>query len=70
MPLGGSATEESVRSCMRRSLELAREKGCRTVAVPAIDPTLCDACGDYRTQLLSGDEMLLTSLELERRQNA
>ena len=36
MPLGGSATEETVRSCMRRSLELAREKECRTVAVPAI----------------------------------
>lgn len=31
---------------------------------------LCGACGDYRTRLLSGDEMLLTSLELERRQSA
>jgi len=31
---------------------------------------LCAACGDYRTQLLSGDELLLKSLELERRQNA
>jgi len=31
---------------------------------------LCGACGDYRTQLLSGDEMLLLSVELERRQNA
>ena len=31
---------------------------------------LCGACGDYRTQLLSGDEMLLMSVELERRQNA
>ena len=36
MPPGGVATEESVRSSMRRSLELAREKSCRTVAVPAI----------------------------------
>ena len=36
MPPGGVATEESVRSAMRRSLELAREKQCRTVAVPAI----------------------------------
>ncbi|MEN8161054.1 MAG: macro domain-containing protein [Myxococcota bacterium] len=36
MALGGSASEESVRSSMRASLELAREKGCRTVAVPAI----------------------------------
>jgi len=31
---------------------------------------VCGQCGDYRTQLLSGDEMLLTSLELERRQSA
>jgi O-acetyl-ADP-ribose deacetylase (regulator of RNase III) len=36
MPPGGSASEASVRSSMRRSLELARERGCRTVAVPAI----------------------------------
>jgi O-acetyl-ADP-ribose deacetylase (regulator of RNase III) len=36
MPPGGAATEESVRSAMRRSLELAREKQCRTIAVPAI----------------------------------
>ncbi len=31
---------------------------------------LCGACGDYRTQLLSGDEMLLMSVELERREDA
>ena len=31
---------------------------------------LCAACGDYRTQLLSGDEMLLMSVELERRKSA
>jgi O-acetyl-ADP-ribose deacetylase (regulator of RNase III) len=36
MALGGGASEESVRSSMRASLDLAREKGCRTVAVPAI----------------------------------
>jgi len=27
---------------------------------------LCGACGDYRTRLLSGDEMLLVSVELTR----
>jgi O-acetyl-ADP-ribose deacetylase (regulator of RNase III) len=36
MPPGGSATEASVRTSVRRSLELAREKGCRTIAIPAI----------------------------------
>ena len=28
---------------------------------------LCATCGDYRTRLVSGDEMLLMSVELERR---
>lgn len=36
MPLGGAATEESIRACVRRSLELANEKGCRSIAIPAI----------------------------------
>jgi O-acetyl-ADP-ribose deacetylase (regulator of RNase III) len=36
MPPGGAATEESIRACVRRSLELAREKSCRTIAIPAI----------------------------------
>ncbi|MEN8182961.1 MAG: macro domain-containing protein, partial [Myxococcota bacterium] len=36
MPPGGSASEESVRSSMRASLERARETGCRSLAVPAI----------------------------------
>jgi hydrogenase nickel incorporation protein HypA/HybF len=27
---------------------------------------VCGACGDYRTRLISGEEMLLKSLELER----
>ena len=36
MPPGGQASEASVRSSMRRSLELAREKACSAIAVPAI----------------------------------
>ncbi len=36
MAPGGQATEDSVRGSMRRSLELASERGCRTAAVPAI----------------------------------
>ena len=36
MPPGGSASEASIRSSMRRSLELAAERGCRSIAVPAI----------------------------------
>jgi len=36
MALGGQASEESVRSSLRRGLELASEAGCTSVAVPAI----------------------------------
>jgi hydrogenase nickel incorporation protein HypA/HybF len=31
---------------------------------------LCAACGDFRTQLLSGDELLLASVELTRSETA
>jgi hydrogenase nickel incorporation protein HypA/HybF len=31
---------------------------------------VCRQCGDFRTQLISGDEMLLLSVELERRESA
>ena len=36
MPPGGEATEDTLRNAMRRSLELAAENDCRTLAVPAI----------------------------------
>jgi O-acetyl-ADP-ribose deacetylase (regulator of RNase III) len=36
MPPGGVATEASVRSALAKSLELADQRGCRSVAVPAI----------------------------------
>jgi O-acetyl-ADP-ribose deacetylase (regulator of RNase III) len=36
MPPGGRASEASVRAAMRASLALADEKGCRSVAVPAL----------------------------------
>lgn len=36
MPPGGQATEASIRAALTRSLQLADEEGCRSVAVPAI----------------------------------
>ena len=36
MPPGGSADEASVRSCVRRSLEVANERGFASIAFPAI----------------------------------
>lgn len=38
--------------------------GAETDAAP--NRLLCGSCGDYHTRLLSGDELLLTSVELER----
>ena len=43
---------------------------CSEETEATVNRLLCGACGDYRTQLLSGDELLLKSLELERRQHA
>ncbi|MFP8882166.1 MAG: macro domain-containing protein [Myxococcota bacterium] len=36
MPPGGASTEQSIRSCVARSLALANEKACRSIAIPAI----------------------------------
>lgn len=36
MPPGGQADEASVRSCVRASLDLARDRGFRSIALPAI----------------------------------
>ncbi|MBA1443873.1 MAG: hydrogenase maturation nickel metallochaperone HypA [Chromatiales bacterium] len=35
-----------------------------------INRMICGECGDYRTQLLSGDELLLASVELNRAESA
>ena len=43
---------------------------CGAESEAAANRLLCAACGDFRTRLISGDEMLLMSVELERRQNA
>ncbi len=38
--------------------------GAETEATPS--KLICASCGDYRTQLISGDELLLASVELNR----
>jgi hydrogenase nickel incorporation protein HypA/HybF len=43
---------------------------CGTESDASVNRLVCAACGDYRTRLVSGDEMLLASLELERRARA
>ena len=39
---------------------------CKQDTVAAPNRMLCAHCGDWRTELLSGDELLLSSVELSR----
>lgn len=55
MAPGGRATEESVRAAMHRSLELARELGCRTLAVPAIGAGVGGLSTQRSAELLLGE---------------
>ena len=43
---------------------------CGAQSAASANRLLCGSCGDYRTRLLSGDELLLMSVDLERRQTA
>ena len=43
---------------------LCKQCGSRSNVVP--NKLICSQCGDYHTQLISGDEMLLASVELTR----
>jgi O-acetyl-ADP-ribose deacetylase (regulator of RNase III) len=55
MPLGGSASAESIRSSMRRSLVLANEQGCRSVAVPAIGAGIGGLSTQHCAEILLGE---------------
>jgi hydrogenase nickel incorporation protein HypA/HybF len=39
---------------------------CGAESEAAVNRLVCGACGDYHTRLLSGDEMLLAHVEIER----
>ncbi|MFN2309391.1 MAG: hydrogenase maturation nickel metallochaperone HypA [Gammaproteobacteria bacterium] len=39
---------------------------CGVESEATMNRLVCAACGDHRTQLLSGDEMLLAQVEIER----
>jgi len=42
-----------------------RCQSCSAVGEVAVNRLVCGACGDWHTELLSGDELLLASVELE-----
>lgn len=39
---------------------------CGAESEASLNRLICASCGDYRTQLIAGDELLLASLELNR----
>jgi hydrogenase nickel incorporation protein HypA/HybF len=39
---------------------------CGAESAATVSRLICAACGDFRTQLISGDELLLASVELTR----
>lgn len=41
-------------------------ESCGAESEAAVNRLVCGVCGDYRTRLLSGDEMLLAHVEIER----
>ncbi len=43
---------------------------CQAESDASTNKLVCGECGDYRTQLISGDELMLISVELERRESA
>ena len=46
-----------------------RCQSCGAVSVVAPNRLVCGACGDWHTELMSGDELLLASVELELEDN-
>ncbi len=44
---------------------IVRCTGCGAESEAAPNRLICEACGDFRTRIASGDEMILRSVELE-----
>ena len=62
----GTVAEDACLQVDRLPLRVRCERcGAESEASPA--RLLCGACGDWHTRLLSGDELLLASVELDRR---
>ena len=43
---------------------------CRAESTVSINRLLCATCGDWRTRVISGDEMVLASIEMTRAQRS
>jgi hydrogenase nickel incorporation protein HypA/HybF len=66
-PLAVAGTRAESAQLQVESLAIrVRCADCETESDASPNRLLCAACGSFRTRLLSGDELLLTSVELER----
>ncbi len=65
-PLAGAGTAaEGSRLTIEETPLRVRCRLCAAESAPPPNRLLCGACGDWRTELLEGDEMMLLSVELE-----
>ena len=65
-PLACAGTPaEGSRLAIEATVPRVRCRSCDAESVVAANRLLCGACGDWQTDLLAGDEMLLLSVELE-----
>lgn len=65
----GTTAEGSELNVEKTELRIrCRSCGAETIAVP--NRLVCSACGDWHTELLTGDELVLLRVELETREDA
>ena len=66
-PLAAAGTQADTAELRVESLPIrVRCTDCDAESDASPNRLLCAACGSFRTRLLSGDELLLASVELER----
>lgn len=66
-PIASAGTVAATAELVLESLPIrVRCEACGAESDATANRLLCGVCGDYHTQMLSGDEMLLAQVELER----
>jgi hydrogenase nickel incorporation protein HypA/HybF len=65
----GTAAEGSELNVENTELRV-RCRGCSAETIAMPNRLVCGACGDWHTELLTGDELLLLRVELETREDA
>lgn len=64
-PLASAGTVAANAQLVIKQLPIrVRCRGCGKEGAASMNRLICSHCGDYHTQLISGDEMLLANLEL------